>query len=287
MKIEVKDLEKYGAEKADIKLFEKTFPNGAEALEIFEINEFLNLSHFIWTHFSLSEREKEKYLEVFKIEDSKYTFNSSNIKKSNFIFDSTSVEESDYVIGSNNIKDSNNINNSLDVFRSENIYKSAHIKNSEKVIGSENISTSFNIVNSKNITWGNCIINSSNIDEGEYLYKCDKLVGCEFCGFVTNSENCLFCYGVDSTRNQIFNQEVDLQEFDRIKEELLYRLGLENPTFIQIDNSMPIVFPNSRFNYTYRFDGVFNGLSDEFYGWISTIPQYNEDIFINLFFTLK
>jgi len=288
MRITVENLEKFAANKPDIELFKKEYPEGAEILEVFNNPKFdKEFFYFIKIYFKLSEEEEEIYNKICEIEKSVSVLYSSRVKNSSFVSYSEDINKSNYVFRSKNVEDSNSINNSSFITKSKYIHGSSNVRASEKIIDSERISTSFNVVNSKDVTWGNCIISSSDIDDGGFLYKCKELTSCYFCGFVINSENCLFCHGVDGARYRIFNQEVEPQEFDRIREDLLYRLNLEISTFIQIDDDSPRMLFGKKVVYHNRFDSIFDGLSNEFYGWISTIPYYNEDLFINLFFSAE
>lgn len=42
---------------------------------------------------------------------------------------------------------------------------------------------------------------------------------------------------------------------------------------------------DNRFSYDLRFDRMFEQLSDDFYGWVSSLKQYDEQLFLLLFFT--
>ena len=80
----------------------------------------------------------------------------------------------------------------------------------------------------------------------------------------------------------IFNKEVSIAEFEQYKEELMNRVVFENNDFIKINPRK--LDAEERYKFSFRFDSVFDGLSPEFYGWVGTIINYNEDDFMNLFF---
>lgn len=283
MKVTTDVLKFYEAPEDSISFFEEKYNGSATVKEILEKETDLTFLNLIRLYVGFSEEEMAIYNEKCEIDE-----NSSNI------FESTDIQFSKNVVLSKEIEDSFNIEKSVKVSGSSYIYNSEEIQKSNNISGSNNIKNSSGIIKSSFITGSNDIylsnfINesdivsySSNIRKSGYIYKSKDLEDSYFCGFCEKTKHCLFCLGVKEKQYMIFNQEVSPQDFFQWKEELFFSLNGERKDFIQI---RPFeVLEEDRFVYSARLDAIFEGLSQNFYGWISNLPNYSEDIFLGLFF---
>lgn len=285
MKVTVELLERYNACAQGINFIKEKYPDGAEILEIAkDPNLPIEFAHFARKYFPLSEEEVEVYNQICRVVNSKKVLNSTGVYNSSYVFNSKEVVDSSNISDSSNIEDGTNINNSEWVRCSQEVWSSKFVNWSHKIIHSTNITNSWQVAHSSHVDWGHNILYSIGIKDSSFIYKSHDLTHCDFCGFMVGSSDCMFCCGLEGARHQIFNKEVSEEEYRRAYEELLFQLEVEISKFIIINESRSILKPTERFVYENRFDSIFNGLSDEFYGWISTLPNYNDEVFLNLFF---
>jgi hypothetical protein len=92
----------------------------------------------------------------------------------------------------------------------------------------------------------------------------------------------MFCVGLEDKEYYIFNKPVSQKEYELIEDKLVALLEVENSTMIKVNSSKYTA--EERFKLNRRFDTVFEGLSKEFYGWIGTLPNYSDEVFVDLFF---
>lgn len=284
MKITLELLGKYNANQQLMAFFRKYYPAGVDVIEFFNSEHSTAwMIHFIRKYFSLSEEEIAAYNKICDIdESSKRVLYSSLVRDSEDIISCTSIEDTKVAINSSNVKNSLFIYNSRDIKDSDNIYNCERVRRSHLILDSQDIVKSRQVARSNLITYGECITNSFLLEDCQHIYFSDNLYDCWLSGFLKNSKHCICCFGLKDSDYYIFNEKVDPVEFERIKEELHYRLTSENPTFVQFDQKSRL--PEERFHADTRFDSVFEGLSADFYGWLSTLPNYSEEAFLNVFF---
>lgn len=283
MKVTKEILERYQACKKGKDFLDKFYPDGAEVLQIVKEHEISSeMLHFARRYFSLNEEEFKKYFELCRVsEDCKYVWDSIDVENSSYIYNSERITDSQHIQGSIKISSSSDIYESDSVDESNDVLNSQNIDNSFLIMMSNNIDYSSNIFNSANISWSEMVIHSSSIEESKYIYGSQFLNNCYFGGFLKHCSNCLFCYGLDSADNFIFNQPVNYNEFEYWKEKLLGILELEEKNFINIKDD---VHSSERFSVNTRLNSLFNSLSKDFFGWISTMLNYDEELFLDLFF---
>lgn len=275
----------YNAPDEIIEYFESKYPDGIELEELFDNEEKLELLHFVVKYLKISEQEKSKYNIRCKITDSENVYNSQLINGSRYIVNSVEVNYSELVHESQSIYYSKFIYNSSEVKDSVDVWESNGVYDSNKIMLSENIFDSEDIIYSQDVSWSQVINNSQNIEGAKAIYKSNNITNSFFCGFCNDLENSLFCLGIDGKNYQIFNKEVSPAVFERVREELLSKLLHEEFNFISVNAAG--YYPEDRYKTSVRFDHMFENLSSEFYGWISTLPNYSEDIFLSLFFRRK
>lgn len=283
MKVTVELLTKLKACKHGFDLLKK-YPNGATLIELsedpdIELDDFYYARHY----FLLNDEEMKIYNAKCHLEGcNEHVLRSSYVTKGLWIYNSTHIENCSYISNCENVVNSVEIVNSIDITDSKNVINSKIIKYSTNVADSDNIFNSENVLNSSYINWSKCINSSLLLDECQFCYKSRDCKDCYFCGFVEGGRHCIFCNNLSNAEYQIFNQPVTPAEFERVKEILLFQLQSENVDLMNIEPKRHL---NSRFSYDLRFDRMFEQLSDTFYGWVGQLPQFNEQIFLLLFFT--
>lgn len=263
----------------------KKYPNKEAPLLDLLQDEDLDFEdlYFARHYFNFTDEELKVYNNRCHIEEcGDHVLRSSYIKNSNWVYSSTNIENSNFISNCQDVKGSTDIKSAINVLNSANIINSKNIKYSENIADSGEISSSNNIINSSYISWSSVINSSHNLDECRFCYKSNNLQDCYFCGFTENSRHCLFCNNISNTEYQIFNKAVTIEEFELIKEDLLQRLELETVDLLNINNEKHL---DVRFSYDLRFDRMFEKLSEQFYGWVGSLKQYDEQIFLLLFFT--
>lgn len=283
MKITRDLLVKLRACQQGLDLLEK-YPDGATLTELAEDPDVtLEDFYFARHYFNFSDEEMEIYNRHCHLEEcGGHVLRSSNVKKSNWVYNSQDIERCEYVGHSEKVRDSREISNSIDVNTSENVINSKIVKYSDNVADSDNIFNSENVINSSYINWCGVINSSFMLDDCQFMYKCRNTKDSYFCGFVENSNHCIFCNNISDAEYQIFNHEVTQAEFERVKEMLLIQLQAENVDLLNVNEKMHL---DARFSYDLRFDRMFEQLSEQFYGWVGSLPQYDEQVFFLLFFT--
>ena len=284
MKITVDLLKRYNACKQGIDFMQANYPNGAEAIEIMKTkNVPLEFLHFGRKYLDLNDEEIQLYKQICKIDDnSRYIWYSNDVSNSTGLMCAHHVNNSSFIHDSFQIDNSNHIYNSNHISNCNNVAHSTNITNSNKILESHDISESNDVARSNLISWSSAILNSFLLEDCSFIYKSDNLKDCHFCGFMKNAKHCLFCTELKDVEYYIFNHEVSPSIYEKYREELLLQLQAETPSMINISNTKHTA--EERIKLSARFDNIFNGLSDIFYGWIGTLPNYSDEVFINLFF---
>lgn len=283
MKVTLELLEKYNAGAEGKTFMQKYYPDGADAFDIMDNpNLTKEMMHFARTYFRLDERDIQKYEEKCNIKNSEKVYFSSDIINSKVISCSNFIQDSQYIYDSINVNNCYGIYGSKDLENSTDCGFSKKVKYSALVLFSNEIARSQTILHSNFISWSSIITNSMIVQDSSFLYNCNNVIDCHFSGFLKNCKHCLFCSNLEDKEYYIFNRPVKQFEYEQILEQLNFRLEDERPTFIQINRDTKEF--GRRFTYSNRLDSIFNGLSDDFFGWIGTIPYYNELVFLSIFF---
>ena len=284
MRITVDLLKRYNACKQSIDFMQANYPNGAEAIEIMQRKDIpLHFLHFGRQYLDVNDEEIQLYKQICRIDDkSRYIWYSNDVSNSTGLMNAHHVNNSSFVRDSFQINNSNHIYNSNNISNCDDIAHSTNVKDSNKILESHDIAESNDVARSNFISWSSAILNSLLLEDCSFIYKSDNLNDCHFCGFIKNSKHCLFCTELEDKEYYIFNHEVSPTVYEKYREELLLQLQAETPCMINVFSTKYTA--EERFELSTRFDTVFNGLSDAFYGWIGTLPNYSDEVFINLFF---
>lgn len=285
MKITAELLERCEAYPEDTELIDNLFPNGVEYKDLIANKEGFDIEpellHFIARYLPCSKEEMELYENFFNIKNSKHFYYSENLEGSLAIAKSRDILNSEYVRHSSRVSLSKWVYDSYDIEESQNILSSSKIKHSNRVVGGKEVSHSSQINRSNYVDWSNNILASSTIEECNYIYHSFKVSDCHFSGFLRGCKNCIFCSNLEDKQFHVFNEEVSPVEFVRLKEELQFRLAAETPDYVRVDSAA--LLPLNRFKTSARPDRIFDGLSPELYGWIGTVQNFREDLFLQIF----
>lgn len=276
-------LKKYRACNKGIEKFEKLYPDGEEVAKIIQDPRTpSDLLHWGFEFLPVSEEEIELYKERLKIincedfirskniEDCSTVINSKNCKNSREIKNSFNVDKSELVA------DSKKVTKSSYIFDSKDVHDSSFIVQSSSVHGSDFVFFGKNIYNSSNI------FRSDDIFDSIGLRKCDHVENSFFCSDCEKSMNLLFCYDLTGEEYHIFNQEVPLNAFFKVQREILELFPNLSFNFATFTGHLPA---QSERGYIINEDYTTHySVSDEFYAYIKTLPQY--DPFIMYMITL-
>ena len=260
-----------------------TLPLKVEVKDLFKNYEVdLPIVHYIRKYVNLTEKEQSIYWERCKV------YNSQNVWDSNIVESSKTVIRSKEVQDSVEVYDSSFVSNGYFIYNSERVQDSSYIKESknisksEKIVSCNDVKVSSQIARSQKISWSELIVNCNSIENSKFCYLSNDLIDCGFCGFCDNVSNSLFCVGLKNKSYHIFNEPVAPTTFEIWKEKLDYALMSENPVLIKVNKDEK--YAETKFEVSNRFDAIFEGLGPDFYGFVSTVPNYSDESFLNLFF---
>lgn len=282
MKLTSELLFNYNAPDEFIAYFDSTFKDGIELDEFLQKEVPIKFLHFVVKYWKLTPAQQQLYLNKCNIQNSISIYNSINVLNSERVINSQNIANSTWIQNSDNVRDSSHIYNSLEINESNEIWRSKQVNNSNEIMSSHNITSSSQILQSENVTWSKIVDISSDVRESIAIYKSKNVENSFFCGFCENIANTLFCTNISNASYQLFNQPTNAVTFSRVLEELQSRLQNENFKFIYVDPSG--YYPEQRYTASVRFDYMFNSLSPDFFGWIGTLPNFSEQVFLNLFF---
>lgn len=286
MKVTYELLDRYHDADEWKNFLKRYYPDGVEfATAAMDCHMTDSMLHFGFMYFPLEDNDIERYEQMCNLYNSQHYQRSKDIYDSQYIYDCFKIHNSNHIIQGYDVEDSSHIYNSKHIMTSDEVYRSKHITNSSRVINSKHIDDSYEILQSSNVSWSNHILNSTNVDECGYIYQSDGIQACYFSGFLKDCNNCICCSGLTNKAYHIFNMPIDPNEYERIHDLLVYRLEAEYSSFIIIDSSSET--PSERYLYSNKLDSVFDGLGADFYGWIGTLPNYNEDLFLQIFLSNK
>lgn len=267
-----------------IQLLKEKYPEGrVDLIDVIKNEEIaLELLHYLRKYVELRPDEMEAYWSRCKVSGAINVWSSDNVENATTVWNSTHVLDSSFIYNSADVTNSYYVFGSEDINEASNIKESKFVKNSNKIVSSSDISDSSQIARSRVVEWSECIVNSDHVNESKFCYMSSDILNSRFCGFCHDASDCLFSIGLTGAKYQIFNKPVDIATFEEWKEKIDYELMGENLTFIKINNDE--VYAETRFEVSNRFDAIFDGLSPDFYGFVSTLPNYSDEGFLNLFF---
>lgn len=281
MKISIEEFKKFGIEDPIIKEFEGAALSDAIISGKFDYNLLYKIDEF----FKLNTLERDLYNAAIGIVNSKATRYSSFIENSERIYHSSHITNSSFVKKSTEVIGSRDIFESHKVIDSENILKGLNITHSVGIVGSEDVFDSRDIIHSQYIVRADRVIGSTNVEDSigvSYGTNVSQSIG-----IVLGSElkNCIFCYGLNSKEYHIFNKPVAPEDFVEIFQELKFRLK----DFMKARENALVILSQDEWNknqvsfhYKTNLSAIFDKMSEDLYGFIGTLPNYNEDLFLQM-----
>ena len=291
MYITKETLERHGACGQGLKWFERTFPNGAEIVDV--INHKYTDKHFLhwgFVNLTTTEEEKEAYRKKLKI----------NCGEANYsIYESDDVIGCSYVTHSSRIDGCERVFYSNDVRDSSDILRSSNVENSKLIYGSDFVFDSERVINGKNINGSQVVVNSDYVIDSHHIYGAAGIKNSAYVAdigfaetkqisnscFISGSKNlnyCLFCFGIENDSYKLFNSPIDEMEYKMIARQLGYILGGWEPEFVKDNHwpqgTIPLDSPILQRNALIQW----KGLPDRFWDWVKTLPNYREDIMYSL-----
>ena len=277
-------LKKYNACKAGIAWFERTFPNGAELIDVIQHPKVsAETLHWGNAHLTTTEGERAAYRTKLKIDCGEYNYTiyeSKDIKDSLYVTHSNNVENGGYIFhcedvtNSNNVLNSKNIENSFQVYDSEFVYDSQRILKGRNVNNSKDIVYSDYIIDSHHIMYAAAVTNSAWITDLSFgLTK--RITDSYFISRGENLDHCLFCYGISDKKYCLFNKEITPQEYELIKKQMFSVLKDWQPELVVnnewTENTIPLDAPQIQRNIIKQFAK----LPESFWRWVTTLPGYD------------
>ena len=283
MKVTSELLKRYVARDEFERYFSKTYPDGVEFKELLKdtLVKLIDI-HFLRRFLSLNEEEKEAYWNKCSVVNSINVWESFDIESSRHINLSSHVTDSTYVENSTEVEDSRRIYGCINVKESTEILHSNDVEDSTLIFDSVDVESCANIINSKHVSWSSMIISSSMVDGSSYCYCGENLANCHFCGFGRNLRDSMFTMGGTNESFLIFGKKVTSAEFFKWKDELDFMLQREQEILVPVKSECDDW--SDRYEINRRLDSIFANLSPDFFGWVSRLPNYSDDRFINLFF---
>ena len=225
--------------------------------------------------------------ERFGIKNSTDIYRSSRITNCSHISSCDNIQDSNYVFDSFDVTDSSFIYKSDDIHRSIEIWDSFTIQDSRYIFSSDHIENSKAIAHCANIKDGLNLQETYRAVNAKFCFESSDLIDCSFCTQSYDLTNAMFCTEVSNLDFAIFNQKISSQEYEAIHEDLEFRLLMENsPSFYTVKRQI-LSIPDARYQLNYGPGAVFSGLSKNFFGWIGTLPNYSEELFLKIFFPSK
>lgn len=284
MKLTLELLRDYNLNPLFVSYLEKNGLLGADLKEILQHEGVpLELLFYLKKYLKFDDEEISLYNQICRVDKgsrniwySKKVQNSSHLMRSSYVSNSFCIRDSE------DVNDSEFVFNSSSVRSSKNVSDSENVSDSDTILKSRDVSMSEQVARSKSIDWCENVFWSARLKDCSFIYQSEDLSTSHFCGFMKNSDHCLFCSGLENKSYYIFNEPVTPREFEEVLNTLLEMLNAESAQMIQIHEDKYVAI--ERFGFSSRYDSIFNGLSENFYGWVGTLPNFSDDKFLTLFF---
>lgn len=204
---------------------------------------------------------------------------STEVVNSDFVYKSEFVEDSQSVSNSKRVKSGHIVQNSEDVSNSTHIFDSRRVRKSDYIYKSVNVESSRDVAYSAAVAWSEVILSSNTVEDSTLIYRCNNVLACLCSGFLENCTNCIFCSCLKDKELYVFNQKVSHERFDSIVETFLFKFKneIEHSYLLEYDKSTGKVELNG------RYDDMFDALGTEFFDWVSSLEEFNEDVFTQVF----
>lgn len=277
MKLTAELLKRYEACDEGADWFKKTYPNGAELIEIMNNPECsLDFMHWGYRYLDYNEEEKQLYLQKARIENSRFVYNGEDVQDSMSIAYCTHIKNSKFCAHSKSVNNSSEVYNCDTIDNSNDVALSEQVKDSKYIFQSEKVKFSSYIVDSSMITTSHNILNSFIITDSAYLWQCKHTRRALLCSFSSNITNAICCAGLMDVNYQIFNAPVPAPEFMQYYTQLLLLLKKYNYP----NNALKIeagAHEAEKYDYSYTYTSMIKSLPQEILDFLKTLPNYSEE----------
>lgn len=273
-------LRKHKACEQGIEYIQQFYPNGAEMLEIIQNHHTpKEMLHWGREHLTHTEEELVAYFTACEIVNSEGLWYSQRVCDSKYVVKSQDVKTSTYVFDSTDITDSIDVVNSENVLNCKQIFHSSMIDDSEKIFRGQNITNSINICNSTMVLNSKNVIDSFSVFDSSEIIRGTNISNSYFCQDCKDIKHCIFCENLKDAEYCIFNKPVDKKYFEVFEKQYLKYLT-ELLDFIR---DWPTeTFTSARIAPTRKFDDWYHPVSDRFWKWARTLPNFDSTILYNI-----
>lgn len=273
-------LRKYNACKQGIKYIERTYPNGAEMIDIIRDKHIpKEMLHWGRKYFTNTQEELDAYCEVCKIVNTEGYWYSQNVRNSKYVVKSKDVNNGIGIFESNDVSDSIDVVSSENILDCKQVFYSSMVDESEKIFKGQNITNSTNICSSTMIANSKNVIDSFNVFDSSEIISCVSVSNSYFCQDCKNIKHCMFCEGVEDAEYYIFNKPVDKAHFELVEKQYLKYLT-EHLEFVR---EWPAdLLAIQHISPTRKFDDWYHPISARFWKWARTLPHYDPAILYDI-----
>ena len=206
-------------------------------------------------------------------------YESENINNSTYVVESADIKDSSHIFYSTNIFNSRDVVECDDVVNSKQIFFSSMIEECEKIVKSTNISNSKNICESSMVSESTDVFKSSNVFASSQIERSKDLTDVYFSSQVEGLSHCLFCFGAKGSSYLLFNKPVDQARFELVKKQckkyFTDYLCFATGWYRELSSaSVPRIH--------YNFNSHYSNLSDKFWKWVESLPNFDKQILYNI-----
>lgn len=251
--------------------------------------------YWIFENFSFNSKDQNSYNSALAIDEkSEMIWKSSNVSESKIVYESDNVEKSSGIFLSEDVRNSTNIFISRAVKNSTNVKESSFVSFSEEVFSSRNVTNSIQVYDSIYVQNGTDIFHSNQVVNSDIIFESDYIQNCSFCSSCKNLINGMFCLGFDgeAARDKffLFNKEVPEVVYTSVCGQYIDLVKECHVKFLNFDERLKngeIAIKVPDVEVTFNFQKRFAGVTDKFWDWVKTLPNYNEEILYGITFVPK
>lgn len=280
MFITVDILRKHKACDQGIRYIERFYPNGAEMIDIIR-DKHINKEFLHWgrEHLTNNSEELTAYCEICKIINSEGFWYSINVQDSKYVVKSKNIRDSKSIFGSTDITQSRDVVDSDEVEKSSQIFYSSMIDSCVQVYRGKNIVSSVNVCNSTMVARSKNVIDSNTVFDSSEIIKCNTVTNSYFCQDCRNIDHCMFCEGLEGVEYYIFNKPVDKNLYEMLEKQYKKYMTVQLDF---ISNWPKDLIASAYVTPTRKFDDWFHLISEKFWKWVRTLPNFNSMLIYNI-----
>lgn len=206
-------------------------------------------------------------------------YESENIIDSSYVVESENVQDSAHIFYSTNVSGSRDVVECDEVSNSKQIFLSSMIDNCEKVVKSMNVSDGKNICESSMICESRDVFKSSNIFSSKQIERSKNLTDVYFSTQCEDSSHCLFCFDIKNQNYMLFNEPIDHARYELIKKQ--YNKYFTDYLCFASGWYRELATASSP-RIHYNFNSHYAKISDKFWKWVESLPNFNPQILYNI-----